>query len=111
YMNEDPARTREYLRKGLELDPNSAELQTNYGVALMGAQQPAEALDHFRRAMALSHETADTWNNIGAAYYALHDLDQAISSYQRGLKFDPCHDNTRRNLVMLYAETQRPEAA
>src|SRR5205823_2775459 len=80
-------------------------------VALMGAQQPAEALDHFRRAMALSHETADTWNNIGAAYYALHDLDQAISSYQRGLKFDPCHYNTRRNLVMLYAETQRPEAA
>ncbi len=111
YMNEDPAKTREYLKKGLEVDPENAELHTNYGVALMGAQQPGEALAHFQKALALTHETADHWNNIGAAYFSLNQFDRSMSSYQRALSVDPCNYNARRNLVMLLADHSSPQAA
>jgi tetratricopeptide (TPR) repeat protein len=111
YMNDDPAKTRELLRRGLELDPNSAEMHTNYGAVLLGARQPAEALEHFQRAMALTHESADNWNNIGAAYYSLGRFDESMAAYRGALKLDPCNYNAHRNLVMLYANQSQPEAA
>jgi protein O-mannosyl-transferase len=110
-MTEDPTRSRELLRQGLEIDPNNAELQTNYGVALMGASQPAEAMVHFQRAMALTRETADTWNNIGAAHYSLKEYDDSLKSYERALQLDPCSYNARRNVVMLYGTSDRPDDA
>ncbi len=109
YMNDDPARTRELLRQGLEITPDNAEMQTNYGIALMGAQEPAEAMVHFQRAMALTRETADTWNNIGAAHYSLKQYDESLKSYERALQLDPCSYNARRNLMMLYQNSNRPQ--
>jgi hypothetical protein len=109
YMNDDPARTRELLRQGLLIAPDDAEMQTNYGVALMGAGEYAEAMVHFQRAMALTRETADTWNNIGAAHYSLQQYDESLKSYERALQLDPCSYNARRNLMMLYQNSNRPQ--
>jgi Tfp pilus assembly protein PilF len=110
YMSDDPARTRAALERGLELDPSSAELQDNYGIALMAAQQPAEALKHFERAMELTHPSADHFNNIGAAYFNMNEFDQSRDSYRRALELDACSYNARRNLVMVLSRTD-PEAA
>ena len=66
---------------------------------------------HFQRAMALSRETADTWNNIGAAHYSLQQYEEAMKSYARALELDPCSYNARRNLVMLYGSSNRPQDA
>jgi Tfp pilus assembly protein PilF len=109
YMNEDPARTRELLRQGLLIAPDNAEMQTNYGIALMAAREYAEAMVHFQKAMALTRETADTWNNIGAAHYSLQQYDDALKSYERALQLDPCSYNARRNLMMLYQNSNRPQ--
>jgi len=111
YMNDDPKRTLQLLRQGLEIDPNNAEMQMNYGVALMGAQEPAEAMVHFQKAMALTRETADNWNNIGAAHYSLKEYEESLKSYERALQLDPCSYNARRNIVMLYGTSNHPQEA
>lgn len=108
---DDPVRARELLRQGLELEPDNAEIQTNYGIALLGARQPEAALAHFQQAMALTRETADTWNNIGAARYTMQQYAEASTSYQRALQLDICSYNARRNLVMLYGQNHQPQQA
>ncbi len=112
YMADDPPKTREFLRKGLEIDPNNVELNTNYGVALMGSAATAgEALSHFQKALELSHPTADHYNNIGAAYYSLNDFANSMASYGKALELDSCNYNARRNLVMLLANQNQPAEA
>jgi len=110
YQSDDPVRNREALEHGLQIDPSMPELQDNYGIALMAANQPAEALKHFERAMELTHPSADHFNNIGAAYFNMNEFDKSRDSYRRALELDACSYNARRNLVMLLARTD-PEAA
>ncbi|MGA3027214.1 MAG: tetratricopeptide repeat protein [Bryobacteraceae bacterium] len=110
YWN-DPGKAREYLSKGLAVDPNNGLLHTNYGIVLLSANEPAEALAHFQRAMAMTGETADRWNNIGAAYYKMNDLEASLRSFERALRLDPCNFNVRRNLITLYSGRNQQQAA
>jgi tetratricopeptide (TPR) repeat protein len=110
YWN-DPAKAREYLSRGLAVDPGNALLHTNYGIVSLSLGQPAEALDHFQRAMALTGETADSWNNIGAAYFRLNDLGASLDGFEHALRLDSCNFNARRNLMMLYSSRNQPQAA
>ncbi len=110
YWN-DPAKAREYLLTGLAVDPDNAQLHSNYGVVLLSLNQPAEALAHFQRAMALTRETADRWNNIGAAYFRLNDIGASLLSFEHALKLDRCNYNARRNMMMLYSNRNQRQAA
>jgi tetratricopeptide (TPR) repeat protein len=105
---EDPAKVRAYLARGLTVDPGNAELHTNYGIALLASEQPAEALAHFQRALALTEETADRWNNIGGAYFKLNDLKASMNSFRNALRLDPCNFGARRNVMMLYSQGNDP---
>ena len=105
---DDPQKAREYLARGLAVDPANAELHTNFGIALLAADRPAEALAHFERALALNGETADRWNNIGGAYFRLNNINRAMESFERALKLDPCSFNARRNVMMLYSQGNDP---
>jgi Tfp pilus assembly protein PilF len=111
FAADDAGKAREYFVRGLQLDPDNAELHTNYGDMLIAAGKPEEALKHFQRALALTNKPADQWSNIGAAYYDLHDAGQSMSSYQQALQIDPCNYNARRNLVLLYASLNEPQSA
>jgi Tfp pilus assembly protein PilF len=106
----DPTKAGEYLRKGLAVDPDNAELHNNYGIVLMATGDPASALAQFQRAMALTQETADHWNNIGGAYYRMGEIGASLKSFQRALQLDPCNFNVRRNLMMLYSQHNEPHA-
>jgi len=107
---DDPAQARQYLERGLTVDPRNAELHTNYGIAMLVAGEPAEALAHFQRALALTEETADRWNNIGAAYFRMNNINGAREGFQRALNLDPCSFNGRRNLMMVYSHQEDPHA-
>lgn len=108
---EDPPRARELMEKGLQIDPNFAELQTNLGVVLMRLDDPEAALAQFQKAMALTRPTPDHWNNIGAAQYRKGDPVQAETSYRTALSLDPCFGNARLNLMhVLDVQGNRTEA-
>ncbi len=108
---EDPHRARELMEKGLQIDPNFADLQTNLGVVLMRLDDPRAALSRFQKAMALTRPSADHWNNIGAAQYRMGDVASAQSSYRHALQLDPCFGNARINLMhVLDVQGNRPEA-
>jgi Tfp pilus assembly protein PilF len=107
----DAAKAREYLSRGLAVDPGDPSLHTQFGIVLLSLNQSAEALAHFQRALALTGDTADSWNNLGAADFRLNDLAAAMSAFQRALQLDPCNFNARRNVMMLYANSNQRWAA
>jgi len=106
----DPAKEREFLNKGISVDPGNADLNNEYGILLLRTNEPAAALARFRRVIALTGETADGWNNIGGAYYRMNDVDAALASFQRALELDPCNFNARRNSMMVYSSRHQPQA-
>jgi len=108
---EDPRRARELIERGLALDPDFADLQTNLGVVLMRLDDPKAALARFQKAMALTHPSADHWNNIGAAQFRLGDVASAQSSYRTALHLDPCFGSAQLNLMhLLDVEGKREDA-
>jgi tetratricopeptide (TPR) repeat protein len=107
---DDPAKAREYLLKGLALDPDNAPLHSDYGILLISEKHPAEALTHFQRALALTGENADSWTNLGTAYFEMNDLQAAMDSFQHALKLDPCNFNGRRDLMAVYSRRNELQA-
>jgi tetratricopeptide (TPR) repeat protein len=108
---EDPQRAKELMERGLQLDPNFADLQTNLGVVLMRLDDPRAALERFQKAMAITGPSAEHWNNIGAAQFRMGDPHAAQSSYRAALSLDPCFANARLNLMhALDAQGGRAEA-
>ena len=105
---DEPLKEREYLVRGLAIDPQSAELNTEYGVLLFARGKPADALAHFRRAVELAGETADRLNNIGGAYFKLNDNEASMASFGKALSLDPCSFNARRNVMMVYSQRNDP---
>lgn len=108
YRN-DPAQARQYLMKGLSVDPVNAELHNSLGVRLMSLNQPAEALVHFQRNMALTGASANNWNNIGGAYYQMGNADRSLDAFERALQLDPCSFNARRNVMMVHSQRHEPK--
>ena len=109
---EDPQRARELLEKGLQIDPNFADLRTNLGVVLIRLDDPRAALGHFQKAMSLTRPTPEHWNNIGAAQYRMGNAAAAETSYRTALRLDPCAGNARLNLMhVLDVQGNRPEAS
>jgi len=105
---DDAAKARDYLLRGLAVDPGSVELHTNYGILLLAGGDSANALVYFQRAMELGGENADRWNNIGGAYFKLNDREASMTSFANALRLDPCNFGARRNLMMLYSQRNDP---
>jgi tetratricopeptide (TPR) repeat protein len=100
---DNPAKEREYLLKGLTVDPGNADLRSAYGILLFSSGQITEALGQFQRSMFLAGETAAGWSNIGGAYFQLHNLEASMSSFAKALQLDPCNYSARRNMMMQYS--------
>src|SRR5689334_21477244 len=67
---ENPATQKqavEEFRKALELNPNSAREQTNYGLALLRAGETAAGIAALDKARALDPNLPHPWFNLGMA--------------------------------------------
>jgi protein O-mannosyl-transferase len=105
---DDRVREREYLMRGLAVDPRNAALHNDYGISLLAAGDSAAALAHFQQVIALAGDTADGWNNIGGAYFRLNLPDASLTGFEKALSLDPCSFNARRNVMMIYSQRHDP---
>jgi O-antigen ligase len=83
-----PLATAAY-EQAVTLAPNSAMLQTAWGmVALEGGHFP-EAAAHFRRAVALDATDARAWAHLGEAELAQGRVGEARAAFQEALHWEP----------------------
>ena len=73
----------------LSLEPGSAKIANNLGMAYADAGQLNEAITLYRRAIELSDEYPQTHHNLGNAYLALNELTRAREEFQRAVEMNP----------------------
>ena len=89
YRTTDPARSLDYYRQAVEIDPRNADYATGYSSALVQARRFADAVIVLRRVLAVAPENYAAHANLATALYALKQYNAALSEYQWLLKTKP----------------------
>ena len=77
------------LTRAAQLDPGSASLHSNLGLALRGLGRVEDAIASFRRALALKPDVAETHNNLGNALLEQGPVDAAVEAFARAVALNP----------------------
>lgn len=77
------------LKRALELNPNSADIHTNYGALLSVLGRHDEALAQGERALQLDPVSSDVNFNYASFLFAARRYDQALAQGERALELDP----------------------
>src|SRR5262249_55489025 len=85
----DHAGAERAYKRGLELDPNDAELRNAMGWTLFQEGRTAEAAAEYERALATNPDSAKSHNNLALALVELGRLDEASGHFKASLALDP----------------------
>jgi tetratricopeptide (TPR) repeat protein len=77
------------IEKALAINPNSAMLQSLYGLYLQRQKQPKMALTAFQKAATLEPENPGWQMALGGAYEQTGNLVAALEHYQRAVELSP----------------------
>lgn len=89
YRTTDPARSLDYYRRAVELNPGNADYATGYSSALVQARRFPDAVVVLRRVLAVAPDNYAAHANLATALYALKQYPAALSEYQWLLKAKP----------------------
>lgn len=101
----------ETLRKAVDIDPDSARDQLNYGLALLRAGLTEEGIAAVRKAQEMDPEIPHTWFNLGVEFKKQGEMDQALEQFERMAELIPNHAKTRYQLGTLYKQQGETERA
>jgi Tfp pilus assembly protein PilF len=76
-------------RRGLELEPNNADLHNALGWALFQEGKSAEAIAEYQKALAADPEHLKAHNNVALALAEVRQLDEAASHFRKSLEIEP----------------------
>lgn len=99
------------LARALALEPPSAALLYQYGVALGRSGSLAQARRAYERAVELDAGLAEAWNNLGHVQAALGDPAKASAALRRALALRPDYVEARYNLGVTEQSLGQPDAA
>ena len=89
YRKTDPARSLDYYRRALEIDPRNADYATGYSSALVQARRFNDAVVVLRRVLAASPDNFAAHANLATALYAMKHYAEALAEYEWILKTKP----------------------
>lgn len=98
------------FRRGLELDPKSAELHNALGWTLFQEGRTAEAVAEYQRAIANEPKHVKSHNNLALALVELGRLDEAATHFRRSLELEPKAE-IYSDLGFVAARLGRPDEA
>jgi predicted O-linked N-acetylglucosamine transferase (SPINDLY family)/predicted SAM-dependent methyltransferase len=86
------------FRVVLELNPESAELWSDLGIAVFRQGRRVEAVEHFWRGVTLNPGHAKGWANLGNALKECGRFQDAVSACRRAIEIEPTLEEGRDNL-------------
>jgi hypothetical protein len=78
---------------------NVADIQYNYGTALMEENHYKDAIIHLQKASQLSPESYEIWQNLGLSYIYVHKYDQARGAYEKVISLNNNLDEAHRAIL------------
>jgi tetratricopeptide (TPR) repeat protein len=102
----------EYIKKGLAIAPDSAELYCTYAKILTAQKKYVEAIAAFEHSIFLKPTYATAYYGFGSLYLERGDDANSIKAYQDALAIDPDYPNVLNDLgLMLKDKGQLAKAA
>ena len=101
----------EEFKKALELAPNSAREQLNYGLALLRAGKLDEGIAELKKVQKENPSIPHTWFNLGIIFKKAAQYDLAIQQFQGMVERVPEEPVSHYNLGVLYKLTGKPDLA
>ncbi len=92
----------EQYQAALQIEPNAANVQTDYGNALAKSGRIPEAIAHYRAALRVLPDSPITHNDLANALAATPgSMPEAIAEYQTALRLKPDYEEARKNLAQV----------
>lgn len=82
YRKIDAAKSLDFYRRAIQIEPNNADYATGYGSALVQARRFAEAIGILRRVIATFPDNYAAHANLATAFYSLKLFSDALAEYQ-----------------------------
>ncbi|MGA3017377.1 MAG: tetratricopeptide repeat protein [Bryobacteraceae bacterium] len=120
-----PEAIKQY-QAALQIEPNAANVQTDYGNALAKSGRIPEAIEHYEAALRVLPDSPITHNDLANALAATPGSEpEAIAEYQTALRLKADYEEARKNLAQVQsnaaemqysmgvdlAKSRKPEAA
>jgi Flp pilus assembly protein TadD len=105
-----PAAIAEWT-KAMEMDPEDARANNNFGSTLAKAGKLDEAILHYERALKTTPEYAEAHDNLGVALARKGRLDEAMAQYRSALALNPEVFEAHNHLGRALAEKGRLDEA
>ncbi|MSR77229.1 MAG: tetratricopeptide repeat protein [Candidatus Omnitrophica bacterium] len=86
-------------------DDLAVTLHRNIGITYLNQKRYAEALDEFNSSLNLQWKDADTHAFIGLLYMQTGKMEQAMRSLKTALDIDAKHENAKKFLAMIKANS------
>jgi Flp pilus assembly protein TadD len=99
------------FKKALDLAPDSAREQVNYGLALLRAGRTPEGVAELEKVQKAHPEIPHTWFNLGIVFKKEGDFGKALPQFQRMAQLVPSESKTHYNLGVLYKQDGNFDAA
>lgn len=116
----------EQYQAALQIEPNAANVETDYGNALAKSGRIPEAIAHYRAALGALPDSPIAHNDLANALAAAPgSMPEAIAEYRTALRLKPDYEEARNNLAQVesnaaemqynmgidLAKSRKPEAA
>jgi tetratricopeptide (TPR) repeat protein len=86
----------------LQIEPDAANVQTDYGNALAKSGHVSEAIAHYQAALRALPDSPITHNDLANALAATPGrMPEAIAEYQTALRLKPDYEEARNNLALI----------
>ena len=94
------------FKKALDLAPDSAREQLNYGLALLRAGKTDEGVAQLEKVQKAHPELPHTWFNLGVVFKKQGDADRALPQFERMVRLAQDEPVSHYNLGVLYRQAE-----
>ncbi len=104
-MEKSPEQAKSLLLQAIKLDPKSAQVHFELGLAYMKLKDPSKAIEAYQKATELNPQFPDAYFNLGYVYAMDKNYSKAEEMYGQVVKLAPPYlDEALFNLGMVQAK-------
>ena len=94
----------DYLKRALELDQHSPELNNNMGNVLLQQKKYHQSVSHFEKAVQAQPGNCNFYNGLGAALMSIDRINDAEKVLKTAVSMQPNNPETHSNMGALFWE-------
>ena len=96
---------QKYYEKGIEIDPNFAEIYNNLGLLFTHNKPDIDKAENFfKKSISLNQNIPEAYNNLGFLYKTLDKNDKALNCFKKSIKINPNFIHAYHNIGSIYVQ-------